>query len=109
MTFEIFPIMQFIAILNSFFGQLAANLTSMAFISNTMIFVLSGLAVYINNYENTALRRWTYIVGICAQPFWFYTSITTHQYGLLLVTAIYTYCYAQGIYTFWIKPNKIGE
>jgi hypothetical protein len=51
-------------------------------------------------------KRWGYILGLCSQPFWFYTSITHEQYGVVLVSCWYTYSWAQGIWNYWIKASE---
>jgi hypothetical protein len=52
--------------------------------------------------------RWGYIIGLCHQPFWFYTSIYNRQWGLIVLSSIYTACYLIGIYNYWIR-NEVGE
>lgn len=48
-------------------------------------------------------KRWGYILGLCSQPFWFYTTITHGQYGIALLSLWYTYSWGQGVYNYWIK------
>lgn len=49
-------------------------------------------------------RRWGYILGVLSAPFWFYTSITHKQWGIVLVCAWYTYSWGQGVWNYWIRP-----
>jgi hypothetical protein len=48
-------------------------------------------------------RRWGYILGMCGQPFWIYTSIKNEQYGVLVMTLFYLYSWGTGVYNYWIK------
>lgn len=48
-------------------------------------------------------RRWGYIFGLAGQPFWIYSFISHKQWGMLAMTAFYTFSWAMGIYNFWIK------
>jgi len=48
-------------------------------------------------------RRWGYIFGLIGQPFWVYSFVSNEQYGMLVMTAFYTYSWAMGIYNYWIK------
>jgi len=48
-------------------------------------------------------RRWGYILGLIGQPFWIYSFIHNEQYGMLIMTAFYSYSWAMGVYNFWIK------
>ncbi len=47
--------------------------------------------------------RWGYVLGMCAQPFWYYTAITKEQWGILVISFVYTGIWAKGFYTHWIK------
>ena len=50
-------------------------------------------------------KRWGYILGMCSQPFWFYTSISKGQWGIAVLSLWYLYSWSQGVYNYWIKPN----
>jgi hypothetical protein len=49
-------------------------------------------------------KKWGYILGLCSQPFWIWTTISHKQYGITLLSFWYTYSWCQGIYNYWIKP-----
>lgn len=48
-------------------------------------------------------KKYGYIFGLISQPFWFYSSYINHQYGMLILTVVYTYSWIVGIYNYWIK------
>ena len=48
-------------------------------------------------------RRWGYVCGLCAQPFWFYSTIKNEQWSMVLLSVIYTCLWVQGFYNHWIK------
>lgn len=48
-------------------------------------------------------HRWGFILGLLAQPFWYYTAIKNHQYGVTILNICYTYCWIQGIYFNFVK------
>jgi hypothetical protein len=50
--------------------------------------------------------RWGYILGLCGQPFWFWSSIIHKQWGILFLAVWYTYAWCQGIYNYWIKKEE---
>lgn len=50
-------------------------------------------------------RKWGYLLGLCSQPFWIYSSINNEQWGILVMTLFYTYSWCQGIYNFWIDKD----
>lgn len=51
-------------------------------------------------------RRWGYILGLCAQPFWFYTTYVHKQWGILFLSLFYAYSWGQGIWNYWIKEGE---
>lgn len=50
-------------------------------------------------------RRWGYIFGLCAQPFWFLLTYRAEKYLVLAVSVLYAYSWAQGVWFYWIKPD----
>jgi hypothetical protein len=70
--------------------------------SQIMILVFGCSAIWlIGRKENW--KRWGYIIGFIAQPFWFYTGISNEQWGIVALTAVYTFLWGLGIYNYWIK------
>lgn len=49
-------------------------------------------------------QRWACIFGIVAQPFWFYACWKAQQWGIVLLTFVYTAGWLRGVYNFWWKP-----
>lgn len=49
-------------------------------------------------------RRWGYVCGICAQPFWLYTSLAHDQYGIAAMCLFYGYSWARGLRNHWRQP-----
>lgn len=70
-------------------------------ISQIMLFISGGAIWFMTRKEHW--KRWGYIIGICGQPFWLYTSINSKQWGIIILTIFYTYSFAQGIYFYWKK------
>ena len=54
-----------------------------------------------------AWRRWGFILGLCSQPFWFWTAYEHRQWGVGVLAVFYTYAWAQGVWNYWIR--KGGE
>ena len=61
-------------------------------------------AVYLTQSHDPRVRRWACIVGMLGQPFWFYAAYP--QPGMLVVVALYTFCWGQGIWRNWIAPRE---
>ncbi len=51
--------------------------------------------------------KWGFVLGFVAQPFWFITSYLNHQWGVLLVTIVYTFAWIYGIYQWFYKKEKL--
>lgn len=63
-----------------------------------------GIAsIWTSQDGNPRVRRWACLFGICAQPFWFYATITAGQWGMFALTVAYTLGWARGIRTYWFK------
>lgn len=43
------------------------------------------------------VRKWGFVCGLCAQPFWVYTTWTHEQWGIFLLTFIYGASWINGI------------
>ncbi len=71
-------------------------------ISQFGIAIFGAAAVYLVSRKDH-WKRWGYILGICAQPFWFYSAWKAKQWGIFLLAFWYTYSWLNGIYNYWIK------
>lgn len=59
---------------------------AIVFCSASSIYFLSGKRA-----------RWVgFVLGLCGQPFWFYTSFVNRQWGVLLLSLWFTFCHARG-------------
>jgi|SRR6185437_2304534 len=52
-------------------------------------------------------RRWGYILGLCSQPFWFYMSYKQGEWGVLILTGLYAYSWAQGTWFHWVRSERV--
>lgn len=75
-------------------------------ISQAGIAVFGVTAIFLANIHNVAWRRWAPIVGMCSQPFWFYTTFHHEQWGMFGLVFLYTGSWGLGIYNHWIKKEK---
>lgn len=69
----------------------------MNLISQIMIFVL-GVPALVLLGRPEKWSRWGFILGLAAQPFWYYQTIVGEQYGILALNIVYTFAWCQGIY-----------
>jgi hypothetical protein len=74
-------------------------------ISQVIIFVLGVPALWLVGRPEK-WSRWGFVLGLLAQPAWYYSTITNHQYGIVALNVFYTFCWLQGIYYGFIKKSN---
>jgi hypothetical protein len=47
------------------------------------------------------VRRYGYLCGLCAQPFWLYTTLMHEQYGIAAMCAFYGFSWGRGLWNHW--------
>ena len=66
------------------------------------IAIFGAAAIYLVSRKDHK-KRWGYILGLMAQPFWLYSSWKAQQWGIFLLSFWYAYSWANGIYNYWVK------
>ena len=51
-------------------------------------------------------KKWGYLLGLCGQPFWVWTSINNEQWGILALSVWYTYAWGQGVWNYIVREYK---
>ena len=75
--------------------------------SQTLLFILSLIAVFLSQQSDIKYRKWACIFGFVSQPFWIYeTYVADDQWGMFLLSCAYVLVWVQGFYNFWIKPRR---
>ncbi len=67
----------------------------------TLMDVLAQGGIFIGAMAVLALgsgSRWGFVLGLCVQPFWFYTAIRHRQWGIVAASVIYATGWALGVY-----------
>jgi hypothetical protein len=59
--------------------------------------IFGTTGVWLLASKEAEVRRWGYVSGLVAEPFWLYGAITTDQWGVVLMVAIYTVAWIRGI------------
>lgn len=49
--------------------------------------------------------RWGYVIGLLSEPFWMITTYYSKQYGIMVLTLIYGFCYALGIRNYFLRKK----
>ena len=66
-----------------------------------MVF-FSALAIYLMQQPNEQLIKYSSIVGLMGQPFWFRLCFKTKDFGLFVCSVMYTALYFYGFYNYWV-------
>ncbi|WP_373785430.1 hypothetical protein [Delftia acidovorans] len=70
------------------------------------IALLGTLAAWLSQARGEGSRKWALVFGIVGQPFWFYASWQTEQWGIFAVSIIYAGAWARGLWVYWISPRR---
>ena len=70
-------------------------------IDQIAIGVFGFLAVLLSQQRNLAWQRWAPILGLMAQPFWFYATFTAEQWGIFALSFFYTWAWLVGLRNHW--------
>ncbi len=71
-------------------------------ISQVAILILGAGAIILVTKKN----KWGFVAGFASQPFWYITAYVHHQWGIFLVSFIYTASWIFGIYEWFFKDKK---
>lgn len=65
------------------------------------IVILGGLAIYLLASKRARVRRWGYVSGLASEPFWIHASVTTEQWGVVLLAVWWGWFYFRGAVNNW--------
>lgn len=63
-------------------------------------------AVFLSQDARAERRRWSSVFGLAGQPFWIVETFTHQQWGILALTALYTWSWGRGFWTHWVLPRR---
>lgn len=70
------------------------------------IALLGVTAILLTQSRSEKARRWACIVGLAAQPFWFWATYSAAQWGIFAMTFLYTASWGKGLWTHWIRRTE---
>ncbi len=73
----------------------------MTVLPQVFIMIFGVSAVWLVGRKQPNIRRWGYVCGLCAQPFWLWTTLAHEQWGIAAMCAFYTYSWASGLRNHW--------
>lgn len=75
----------------------------MDIMSQCIIFIFGVSAIFMSQSPNRDNKKWACILGLIGQPFWFYASFISGQWGIFCMSFFYTFAWARGFLTYWRK------
>lgn len=73
----------------------------MLWVPQVFIAVFGVGAIWLVGCTTPKVRRWGYVLGLAAQPFWFWTTVAHKQYGITALCLFYGVSWARGLYKHW--------
>lgn len=64
------------------------------------------VAIALTQSRQPELQRYACLFGLAGQPFWVYAAVTAQQWGILIVSLLYTAAWASGVYNHWIRRQR---
>jgi nicotinamide riboside transporter PnuC len=72
--------------------------------------IISQIAIFIFGVTSLILitkkNKWGFVIALIGQPFYFYTTYANKQWGMFLVTTIYTFIWAYGAFQWFANDKK---
>lgn len=74
-------------------------------ISQVLIALLGVTAIWLSQDSRETVRKWACVFGLLSQPFWFYSSYVSEQWGIFILCFFYATAWLKGFYNNWIKQQ----
>ncbi len=62
-------------------------------------------AIWLVNSKSPKAQRWASVFGLGGQPFWFYVTYSSAQWGMFALCICYTIAWGRGFYFAWIEKK----
>lgn len=63
------------------------------------------VAIALSQDPNPQHQRYACLFGLAGQPFWFYAAWQSQQWGIGLLTVLYTLAWSRGVWAQWLKKR----
>ncbi|CAB3742705.1 hypothetical protein LMG24238_06926 [Paraburkholderia sediminicola] len=71
-------------------------------IEQIAIGVLGAGAAFLSQDTKPERRRFACLFGLAGQPFWFYTTYQSQQWGMFALSILYAIAWVRGFATHWL-------
>lgn len=67
---------------------------------------LTGVAaIWLSQDKRESWRRYSCVLGLIGQPFWFYSSWKAQQWGIFILSIFYTWAWIRGLRMYWLRSR----
>lgn len=74
-------------------------------INQAGIVIFGVIAAWLTQQRDERLKKYACIFGLISQPFWFYAAIQSNQWGIFILSCIYTGVWLMGFKNYWCKQG----
>ena len=78
-------------------------------ISQVAIALFGVSAIWLAGARTVRQRRWAYVCGLVAQPFWLTTTLLNAQWGIVVMCVFYTFAWGRGFVNHWIRQQPTAN
>ncbi len=65
------------------------------------IAIFGLLAIWLAQDPSKVRRKWASIFGLLGQPFWFWTAVVNEQWGIFILSVLYSIAWLRGLINYW--------
>lgn len=69
------------------------------------IAVMVPAAIWLSQSRSLQFQRWACIVGLASQPFWFWATWESGQWGVFVVSLVCAAAWVKGLWVHWLAPQ----
>ncbi|MBL4940943.1 MAG: hypothetical protein JKY81_04695 [Colwellia sp.] len=75
-------------------------------IEQIAIAITGVIAIWLTQQDNNEWKRYACLFGMAGQPFWFYSSYQSEQWGIFVLCFFYAYAWYVGIKNNWMEKGN---
>jgi hypothetical protein len=68
------------------------------------IFITGAVAILLTQLSDRRAQRAACLVGLIGQPFWLFSTWTSHQWGMFALSVLYAFAWFAGVWINWVRP-----
>ena len=75
-------------------------------ITQVGVLLLGVTSIWMCGLRDQRVARWGFVVGLCSQPFWFYTTIAHEQYFIFVASLLYSASWVNWVRNHFFRGQK---